>query len=125
MGRTEGKNGSFIDIRMRIHQNFSSSIKTNKQAMPKFLIVLCICGIFAKLLYCGAFVGALMYLKTKTLNSSIISVVFFSCFKKFKCLSDVLDSVTPITICNIEVPFFGCFYNLAQILIQHSIFLAQ
>ena len=69
------------------------------------------------LLYCGAHQGALMYPKTKTLNSGIISVVFFSCFKKFKCLGDVLDSVPQITICIIEVPSFGRFYNLAQILI--------
>ena len=54
-----------------------------------------------------------MYLKTRTLNNDNTSVVFFSCFKK----GDVLDSVTPITVCNIEVPSFGRFYNLAQILI--------
>ena len=54
--------------------------------------------------------------KTKTLNSGNTSV-FLSCFKKFKCLGDVLDYVTPITICNIEVPSFGRFSNLAQILI--------
>ena len=58
IGRTEGKNGSFIAIRMRIHQNFSSSMtslgwklknqkKNRPEAMPKFLIVMCICGIFA------------------------------------------------------------------------------
>ena len=41
-----------------------------------------------------AILGALMHLETKTLNSSIISVVFFSCFKKFKCLGDVLDFVS-------------------------------
>ena len=39
--------------------------------------------------------------------------------KKFKCMGDVLDSVTPITVAvgHIEVPSFGRFYNLAQILI--------
>ena len=42
MGRTEGKNGSFIAIRMRIHEK-----KWMPEAMPKFLIVICICGIFA------------------------------------------------------------------------------
>ena len=68
--------------------------------------------------YCivGHSLGALVHLKTRTLHSDITSVDIFSCFKKFKCL-DVLDSVTPITICNIEVPSFGRFYNLAQILI--------
>ena len=68
--------------------------------------------------YCYCIAGhslvALVYLKTKTLNSDIISVVFFSCYKKFKCLSDILESVTLITI---EVPPFGRFYNLSQILI--------
>ena len=41
--------------------------------------------------------GALMYLKTKTLNSGntsvvtvLSSLVFLSCFKNFKCLCDVL-----------------------------------
>ena len=58
--------------------------KGKPEAMPKFLIVMCICH---------------------------------SCFIKFKCLGDVLDSVIPITVCHIEVPSFGRFYNLAQILI--------
>ena len=49
--------------------------------MPKFLIVMCICGIFATVTVLR--VGALVYLKTKTLNSDIISVIFFSYFKKF------------------------------------------
>ena len=47
--------------------------------MPKFLIVMCICGIFA----------------------------------------------TVTVLWGIEVPSFGRFYNLAQILIEHGIFLAQ
>ena len=44
--------------------------------------------------YCiaGHSLGALLYLKAKTLNSGIISLVFFSCFKKLKCVGDVLDS---------------------------------
>ena len=67
------------------------------------------------LLYCEALVGCPGVCKNKTLNSGIISVVFFSCFKKFQ--GDVLDSVTPITICRIEVPSFGRFFDLAQILI--------
>ena len=74
---------------------------------------------------CWALVGCPGVSKNKTLNSGIILVVFFSCFKKFKCLGDVLDSVTPITVRHIEVPSFGRFYNLAQVLIWHSIFLAQ
>ena len=48
------------------------------------------------LLYCEALAGCPGVSKNKTLNSGInpiISVVFFSCFKK--CLGDVLDSVTP------------------------------
>ena len=62
MGRTEGKNGSFMAIRMRIHQNCSSSVihdplvdlkkkkkkqkKLGPEAMPKFLIaVLPICSV--------------------------------------------------------------------------------
>ena len=68
-------------------------------------------------LYCGALVGCPDVSKIKTLNSGNTSVVFFSCLKNFKCLGDVLDSVTPITIGHIEVPSFGRFYNLAPILI--------
>ena len=91
--------------------------------MPKFLIVMCIYMVYLLLfLYCGALVGCPGVSKTKTLNRGSISVVFFSCFKKFKCLGDVLDSVTPITVFHIEVPSFGRFYNLAQILIKHSIY---
>ena len=82
--------------------------------MPKFLIVMCTCGIFATVqCIAGHSLGALMYLKLK-LSSGNNSVVFFSCFKKFKYLGDVLDSATPITVCHIEVPSFGSFYNLAQ-----------
>ena len=64
--------------------------------------------------YCnaGLSLGGLMYIKTKTLNSGIISVGFFSCFKKFKCLGDVLDSEVPSKVLS-----FRRFYNLAQILI--------
>ena len=92
--------------------------------MPKLLILMCIYMVYLLLLlYCEALVGCPGVSKNKTLNSGIISVVFFSCFKKLKCLGDVLDSVTPITICHNEVPSFGRYYNLAQILIYHSIFL--
>ena len=69
------------------------------------------------LLYCGALVRCPDASKTKTLSSDNTSVVCFSCLKKFKCLGDVLNSVAPITFCHIEVPSFGRFYNLAQILI--------
>ena len=64
--------------------------------MPTFPIVMCICGIFVAYCYCiaGHSLGAqLVYLKTKTLNSGITLVVFFSGSKEFKCLGDVLDSV--------------------------------
>ena len=73
------------------------------------------CVVFVKCIAWHS-LGALMYLKTKTQQRHHLSV-FFSCFKKFKCLGDVLDSVTPITVCNIEVPSLRRFYNLAQILI--------
>ena len=43
-----------------------------------------------------------MYLKLK-LSGSFISVVFFSCFKKFKCLGDVLDSVSLLSFATFEV----------------------
>ena len=88
--------------------------------MPTFLIVLYICGIFATVTvlrgtHCIGCPDLLMYLKTKT-HERIISVVCFSCFKKFKCLGDVLDSVSLLPFATFEVTTFGCFYNLAQIL---------
>ena len=54
-----------------------------------------ICGIFATVTICiaGHSLRALMYPKTKTLNNFIL-VVFFSCFKKFKCPGDILNSVS-------------------------------
>ena len=74
--------------------------------MPKFFIVMCIYGIFATVtvLRGTRWVPWCRLSKNKTLNSSIISVVFFSCFVKFKglTLGDVLDSVTPITVCHID-----------------------
>ena len=64
MGRNEGKNGSFMAIRMRIHQKFSSSMTpswTRPEAMPNLLIVMCIymhdMVYLLLLLYCGALVG--------------------------------------------------------------------
>ena len=43
--------------------------------MPKFLIVMCICGIFATVTVriAGHTLGALMYLKTKTLKDVHLS----------------------------------------------------
>ena len=66
--------------------------------------------------YCiaGHLLVALMYLKTKTLNNVIILVVFLSCFKKFKCLGDVLDSVSLWQFATLR---YLAFYNSAQILI--------
>ena len=58
------------------------------------------------------FPGMTVFVMPSVFNSTPVR-----CFKKFKCLGDVLDSVTPITICHIEVPSFGRFCNLAQILI--------
>ena len=84
--------------------------------MPKCVIVMCIYVVYLPLLlYCVALVGCPGVSENKTLNSGNTSVVFCSCFKKFKCLGDVLDSVTPIKVCNIVSPSFGRFYNLAQI----------
>ena len=60
MGRTKGKNGSFIAIRMRIHQNFSSSMtplwKKNwgRRLCPNSWLL---CDVFALLQYCGALIG--------------------------------------------------------------------
>ena len=50
IGRTKGRNESFLTIRMKIHQNFSSKKKQGLEAMPKFLFVMCIPGIFATVL---------------------------------------------------------------------------
>ena len=99
MGRTEGKNGSFMAIRMRIHQNFSSSMtpswkkkkKLGPEAMPKFLIVVWpICSVTVLR---GTHWVPWCILKPDIYGYNI-SVVFFSCFKKFKCLGDVLASVS-------------------------------
>ena len=74
--------------------------------MPKFLIVMCIYGVFATLSVLRGTRWCPGVSKNKTLNSGNTSVVFFSCLKKFKCLGDVLDYVTPITVGHIEVPSF-------------------
>ena len=113
-GCTECKNESFMAIRMRIHKNLCSSLTPGGYAK----IYDCYVHIMVYLLlflYCGALVECPGVFENKTLNSGIIFVVFFSCLKKFKCLGDVLDSVTAITVCHIEVPSFGRFYNLAEI----------
>ena len=86
--------------------------KKKTEAMPKFLIAMCIYGVFATFSVLRALVGCPGVSKNKTLNSGYTSVIFFSRLKKFKCLGDVLDSVTPITVGHIRR-----FYNLAQILI--------
>ena len=126
MGRTEGKKGSFMAIRMRIHQKLCSSLtalwtlkkeKGGRRLCPNFWLLCAYMVYFLLFLYCGALVGCPGVSENKTLSSGNTSVAFFSCFKKFMCLGDVLDSVTPITLCHIEVPSFECFYNLAQILI--------
>ena len=75
-----------------------------------YVHIWCIC-------YCFCIAGHSGVSKNKTINSGNTSVVFFSCLKKFKYLGDVLDSVTPITVGHIEVPSFGSFHNIAQILI--------
>ena len=98
MGRSEGKNGSFIAIRMRIHQNCSSSMTPSEAggyAQISDCYVLCM-------------LCAMMYLKTKTQQRHHLSS-FLQLLQMFKCLGNVLDSVTPITVCNIEVPSFGRF----------------
>ena len=83
------------------------------EAMPKFLIVVCIYMVYLLLfLNCGALDGCPDVSKNKTLNSGNR---FLQLPKKF--LGDVLDSVTPITVVHIEVPSFERFYNLAEILI--------
>ena len=89
MRRTEGKNGSFTAIRMRIHQNFSSSItpswtwKEKKTGAGGYAQISDCCVTY---LLCysiaGHSLGALMYL------------ILFSWFKKFECLGDVLASVS-------------------------------
>ena len=125
MGRTEGKNESFIAIRMRIHQKLCSSLtpswtrKKNggRRLCSNFCLLSAYMVYLLLLQYCVALVGCPDVSKNKTLNSGNTSVVLFSCFVKFKCLGDVLDSVTPITFCHIKAPSFGRSYNLAQILI--------
>ena len=101
MGLTEGKNGSFMAIRMRIHQNFSSPMtpswtrkkkkKLGPEAMPKFLIVVWpICSVTVLR---GTHWVPRCILKPDIYEYNI-SVVLFSCFKKFMCPGDVLASVS-------------------------------
>ena len=61
MGRTEGKNGSFIAIRMRIHQKLCSSgsyAQISNCYVHMWYICYCYC-------IAGHSLGALMYLKLK------------------------------------------------------------
>ena len=64
--------------------------------------------------YCYYIAGhslvALMYLLTKTLKNAHLSS-FIRLLQKFKCLGEVLDSVSLPQFCNIEVTTFGRFYN--------------
>ena len=120
MGSTEGKNGSFMAIRMIIHQKVMFFLdplvdlkkKTETGACVQisycYVHIWCICY-FSCRPYCGALVGCPGVSENKTLNSGNTSVVFFSCLKMFKCLGDVLDAVTPITVGHIEVPSFRRF----------------
>ena len=66
-----------------------------------------------------------MYLKTKILNDVHFSIVFVSCFKKFKCLGDFLDSVSLLKFAKLRSQLLDVFLNLAQILICHKIILAK
>ena len=84
-------------------------LKKNRGLCPNFWL-LCAYVVYLLLLLCCGALGCPDASKTKTPNSR-------KTFKKFKCLGDVLDSVTPITIFNIDVPSFGRLYNLAEILI--------
>ena len=80
--------------------------------MPKFLIVMRICGIFAiLLLYCGALIGCPdvgPYLKTKTLKNVHLSS-FFQLLQKFKCLGDVMDSVSLPQFTTLRSQLFNVF----------------
>ena len=62
MGRTKGKNGSFMAIRMRIHQNFSFSMTPGGGGYAQIsdcYVIYLLCYSIA-----GHSLGALMYLKT-------------------------------------------------------------
>ena len=100
MGCTKGKNGSFLAIRMKIHQKISSFMtpswkKKGLEAMHKFLIVLCICGrpIFATITVLRGTHWVLCCIYKLKLNIFNLCS-FFSHFKKFKCLGIFLDSVS-------------------------------
>ena len=76
MGRTEGKNGSFYSYKDEnplkfffFHDSPRGEKNRRTEAMPKFLIVMCICGIFATVTVLHS-LGALMYLKLSTAASS-------------------------------------------------------
>ena len=72
--------------------------KEGPEAMHKILIVMwyiCYCYNIS-----GHSLGALMYLE---------SVVLFSCFKKYKCLGDVLDSVSLLQFAALKLQLLGVF----------------
>ena len=92
MGRAEGENGSFLAIRIKINQKISSSMnprgpkkkhKKGPEAMPKFLIVMCMCGIFARLLllYCRALIGCpdVLVSKNKKIIRDLVILVTLAC----------------------------------------------
>ena len=94
-GASEGKNGSFMAVRMRIHHFFfffhDPLLHSWPEAMPKFRIVMWyICSVSVLR---GTHWVPWCILKPDIYRYNI-SVVLFSCFKKFKCLGDVLASVS-------------------------------
>ena len=93
--------------------------KRRSEVIPKFLIANCIYGVFAtvSVLLGTRWVPCCISKQNSQQRQHLGS--FFSCLKKFKCLGDVLDSVTPITVGHIEVPSFERFYNLDVDLAQH------
>ena len=71
-----------------LHALFVDLKKPQREIMPDWYVH--ICGIFATVIVLLIVLGALMYLKPKTLNNVHLS----SWLPKFKCLGDVLDSVS-------------------------------
>ena len=90
MGRTEGKNGSFMAIRMRIHQKFSSS--TTPSGAGGYAQISDCCVTSVTVLRGTHWVPR--FILKPDIYGYNISVVLFSFFKKFKCLGDVLASVS-------------------------------
>ena len=123
MGRTEGNNGSFLAIRMKIHRNLSSSLTpscTQKKIkkgqdyaqisdwyMHMWYICYCYCN-------AGNSFGALMYLRAKTLKN-VHHRIFLQLLQKVQVSGWFFGLCILSQICNIEVTTFGRFYKLAQI----------